>query len=304
MNTCAREDAEPRLDAPIEVWRSWIRDLVRGNQFTSRRWSWVCVRERYFLKIPRVCGRLETDLSAGIAEAEREYRLTQHLSRRLEGMVDRPLRLSDACMVNRRLSGPDLWRMAEREGGTPEVQAGISQGLVLAAKLHRLDPKEVPGLPVHDYANDPHLPAPDAVNDRLCQRPRVIVLGGLEVRNFKLASTDGQWRFFDPHDAVLGAPEDDFARYVLSLLMITWGRHARCRVWTRFDYPQLVQAYEAARGAPLDQGLLPYMFQLNVARRRSGARRSTRRLPWFMRMAARSYEELFFRQVQKWLRQI
>ncbi len=79
------------------------------------------------------------------------------------------------------------------------------------------------------------------LNDRLCQRPRVIVLGGLEVRNFKQAGTDGQWRFFDPHDAVLGAPEDDFARYILSLLMITWGRHATCRIWTHFDYQRLVR---------------------------------------------------------------
>ena len=239
MITCARANAEPRPDAPVEVWRSWIRDLIRGKQFTSRRWSWVCERELYFLKIPRVCGQLEADLSAGIAEAEREYRLTQHLSERLEGMVDQPLHLLDACIVNHRLRGPDLWRMAEREGRTAQVQAGISQGLVLAAKLHRLDPKEIPDLPVHDYLNDPHLPAPDAVNARLCRRTRVIVFGGLEVRNFKQASTDGQWRFFDPHDAVLGAPEDDFARYILSLLMIKWGRHATCQLWTRFTISSL-----------------------------------------------------------------
>jgi len=292
--------ADPQPEAPVEAWRSWIRDLIRGACFSARRWSWVCARDRYFLKIPRVAGQLQPDLSASRAEAEGEYRLTQQLTGQLDGMVEAPLRLIDACIVKRRLQGPDLWRLAQRVGGTPEVQAALAQGLVLAARLHRLDPATVPDLPVHDYAQDPSLPAPKELHDRLRRRPRTIVVGGLEVRNFMQDVNDGQWKFFDPHETVLGAPEDDVARYILSLLMIDWGRHARCRIWTRFNYQHLLQAYEAARGTSLDQQLLAYMFQRNVARRRNEARDSTRDLPWFMHMAARAYEGLFFRQVREW----
>lgn len=289
-----------RPDAPVEAWRSWIRDLIRGACFSARRWSWVCARDRYFLKIPRVAGQLGPDLSASRAEAQGEFRLTQQLTRQLDGLVDAPLRLIDACIVKRRLQGPDLWHLARREGGTSEVQAALAQGLVLAARLHRLDPATVPDLPVHDYAQDSSLPAPKELHDRLRRRPCTIVVGGLEVRNFMQDVNDGQWKFFDPHEAVLGAPEDDFARYILSLLMIDWGRHARCRLWTRFDYQQLLQTYETERGARLDRQLLAYMFQRNVARRRHEAQESTRDLPWYTAMAARTYEGLFFGQVREW----
>jgi hypothetical protein len=298
----AGPSAEPGPGAPVEVWRSWLQDLIHGNQFVARRWSWVCVREHYFLKIPRLPGQREADLGASIVEAEDEYRLTDQLTQQLDGMVDAPLRLIDACIVKRRLLGQDLWRLARRQGGTTEVQAAIAQGLQLAARLHNLDPATVPNLPVHDYAKDPYLSAPKELQDHLRQRRPAIVLVGYEVRNFMQDRPGGQWKFFDPHEAMLGAPEDDFARYVLSLLMINWGRNARCRAWTHFNYGQLVQTYETARGARLDRDLLAYMFERNVAARRYGARRSARALPWVMRVAARSYEEIFFRHVEKWLR--
>jgi hypothetical protein len=207
------------------------------------------------------------------------------------------LRLIGACIVKRRLTGMDLWALARREGATPRARAAIIQG---AARLHLLGPEAVPGLPVHDYANDPYLPAPERLRERLRRRPRTIVLTGLEVRNFKQACADGPWQFFDPHDAALGAPEDDVARYVLSLLMVTWGRHANCRIWTWFDYRELVRAYEAERGAPLDRELLAYMFRRNIAKRRSDVRGSTRDLTWSMQVAARAYEALFFWQVRMW----
>jgi hypothetical protein len=302
MAAVAGRSAEPRPGAAVEAWRSWIQGLISSEQFVARRWSWVCVREHYFLKIPRLHGQRQADLGAGILEAEEEYRLTDRLTQQLE-MVDAPLMLIDACIVKRRLLGQDLWRLARQEGGTAEVQAAITQGLELAARLHNLDPATVPNLPVHDYANDPYLPAPKELLDPLRQKRRSIILAGFEVRNFMQDRPGGQWKFFDPHEAMLGAPEDDFARYVLSLLMINWGRNLHCRAWTHFDYPRLVRVYEAARGGHLEQDVLAYMFQRNIAARRFGARRATGKLPWFMRVAARSYEELFFRQVEKWMRQ-
>jgi len=198
------------------------------------------------------------------------------------------------------LTGPDLWSLAEREGATPRVQKGITEGILFAAQLHRVDPAALPDLVVHDYANDPYLPAPAELHDRLNQRRRTIVLGGLEVRNFKQDRADGQWLFFDPHEAVIGAPEEDFTRYILSLLMINWGRHADCRIWSHFDYPQLLKIYETGRGAPLDRGLLAYMFRRNTAERRFRAGRAMRKLPWLMRGGARAYERLFFWQVRRW----
>ena len=291
---------EPRPGAPIEAWRSWVGDLIHAGRFTARYFSWVCVRGRYFLKIPRVSGELETDFSGGAAEAEREYRLMRSLAEGLGGMIDVPLRLVDGCIVMPRLTGPDLWAMAKEEGATPRVEKAITHGLMLAAHLHRLDPTTLRDLTAHDYANDPYLPASELLEDRLRKRPRTIVLGGLEVRNFKQDRADGRWLFFDPHNAELGAPEDDFARYVLSLLMINWGRHAYCRIWTHFDVQNLVRLYEEARGASIDHELLGYMFQRNVAWRRSAARGLADALPWAMRAAALTYEKLYFWQIRRW----
>jgi hypothetical protein len=214
-------------------------------------------------------------------------------------MVDAPLRLIDGCIVNRRLTGPDLWALAKAEGATPRVQKGITHGVVFAARLHRLDPTAISGLTVHDYATDPYLPAPVELHDRLRQRRRTIVLGGFEVRNFR-QDRPGQWKFFDPHEAVLGMPEDDFARYILSLLMVNWGRHANCRIWTQFDYRQLLRVYETTRGPPLDHELLAYMFRRNIAERQHRARGAARRLPRLMQRLARAYEELYFWQVRRW----
>jgi hypothetical protein len=292
---------EPELSASIEAWRSWIRDLIGAKLFTGRFWSWVCVGERYFLKIPRAHGgQLETDFTDGGAEAERECRLTQSLAERLDGMVDAPLRLIDGCIVKRRLTGPDLWRIAKAQGATPLVQQAITQGVVLAAHLHRLEPAALPDLAVHDYANDPYLPAPKELHDRLSQRRRAIVLGGLDVRNFKQDRAGGRWLFFDPHNAALGVPEDDFSRYILSLLMINWGRHAYCRIWTQFDFQTLVCLYEEARGACLDHEVLGYIFQRNIARVRSDVRAFGDWSRFARRVAARAYEGLFFWQVKKW----
>jgi hypothetical protein len=215
-------------------------------------------------------------------------------------MIDSPLRLIDGCIVKRRLTGPDLWMLAKEEGVTPRVRSAIAHGVVLAAQLHRLDPAVVPDLAVHDYANDPYLPAPARLRDRLSQRQRTIVLAGLEVRNFKQDRADGRWLFFDPHHAVLGAPEDDFTRYILSLLMMNWGRHADCRIWTRFDYHELVAAYETARGVPLDHELLAYMFRRNIARVRSEVRAFGDWSRLMVRVAARAYEDVFFWQIRRW----
>lgn len=300
MGTAIQPTVEPQPSATVDVWRSWIRDLIWGGQFRRRVWSWVCVSGGYFLKVPRVSGRLETDFSDGGAEADREYQLTCSLAAPLEDMINVPLRLVDGCIVKPRLTGPDLWTMAKAEGATPRVQRAITGGIVLAAHLHRLDPTIVGALAAHDYANDPYLPAPKELADRLNQRPRTIVLGGLEVRNFKQDGADGRWLFFDPHKAVLGVPEDDFTRYILSLLMINWGRNANCRIWTRFDFQELVGAYQEARGAALDHELLRYMFQRNVARVRSDVWAFGDWSRFTQRAAARAYEKLFFWQVKRW----
>lgn len=301
MAVSAQQPIEPQPSASIQTWRSWIGELISAGLFTARFFSWVCVREKYFLKIPRVSGgQPETDFIDGAGEAEREYRLTQGLAERFDGMVDAPLRLVDGCIVKRRLTGPDLWVLAKEKWATPPVHKGLSHAALFAAELHRLDPTAMPGLAVHDYANDPYLPAPEELQDRLQQRRRTIVLRGFEVRNFRQDRPGGQWKFFDPHEAVLGMPEDDFARYILSLLMINWGRHGNCRIWTRFDYRQILRVYETTRGASLDQELLVYMFRRNIAERRHRARRATCALSPFMWRLARAYEKLYFWQISRW----
>jgi hypothetical protein len=291
---------EPASRTATEAWRSWIRGLISAERFTARRFSWVCVQGPYFLKIPRLQGVLEVDFEDGNVEAEHEYQLTRQLAERLDEFVDTPLRLVDGCIVMRRLHGPDLWSLAKEKGDSLPVRAGIARTLVLAARLHRLGLSAIPDLPEYDYAKDPWVPSSTEPHGRVCERPRTIVLTGLEVRNFKQASVPGAWKFFDPHTAALGVPEDDVARLVLSLLMIRWGRNPDCRIWTAFDFHQLMQVYEKESGAPLDKELLASMFQRNIAWRRYEARCMARVLPSLVRAAALAYERLFFWQVRRW----
>ena len=65
---------------------------------------------------------------------------------------------------------------------------------------------------------------------------KTIVVLGFEVRNFKRIYPNGSFNFFDPHHLLIGVPEDDFCRYLLSLLMLNWGNNTNFLIWRKFDY--------------------------------------------------------------------
>ncbi len=196
------------------------------------------------------------------------------------------------------LAGDDLSALLRRRD--PSGPSALEAAMALAGRLHRAGGAALAGLPVHDYAGDPYRPAPPAIVARLRARPRTLVVRGFEVRNLMTDRPGGALRFFDPHEIVLGAPEEDVTRFLLSLLMLNWGRHAKALAWKRFDAARLIGVYEAASGVPLDRELLAYTFALNAAMRRAHGRRAAAELGGWQAWAAALYGRAYFWQIGNW----
>jgi hypothetical protein len=271
------------------------------GRFECRRHSWVCSHEGLFFKIPR----LEESPGPSLAEpsaieaARLEYELTSQLAV-LDDAIEAPLGRVGACLVKRHIPGVDAVRVARAAGAGGELQEALEAGVSLAGRLHRPGVAVLAERPVYDYGADPYLPAHEAVLERLRSRPRSLVVEGFEVRNFRREDATGRWKFFDPHNVLLGVPEQDFTQYVLSVLMINWGRNVRCRTWTRFDYPALREAYERARGEALDPLLLQYSFRRNVRVRMARALYWANRLGGVHRLGALTYAKIYFAQIRSW----
>lgn len=135
----------------------------------------------------------------------------------------------------------------------------------------------------------------------MASRPKSLVIDGFEVRNFRFDASTDMWRFFDPHRIKIGHPECDIARFVVSLLMIPWGRSVRCWTWTAFNFGELVAEYESARGTMVHAGLLRYLLAENVAMRDFFARKTIGRMRRAVRPAAWAYRAIFFMQLREWV---
>jgi hypothetical protein len=276
-----------------------VHELARTARWTPRPRTWTLRTADRFYKIDRQSDDVAADLvhPEACARAEVEYALTCRLAA-LDRALARPLARVDACIVARALTGDDLGALLRR--GEQAGAAALESAMAMAGRLHRADGAALAGLPVHDYAADPYSPAPPALAALLRTRRPTLVVRGFEVRNFMTDRPGGELRFFDPHELVLGAPEEDVTRFLVSLLMLNWGRHANVLAWRRFDAARLIEVYEAARGARLDREVLAYTFALNTAMRRAHGRRAAAELGGWKTRAGALYGRAYFWQIAAW----
>jgi hypothetical protein len=209
--------------------------------------------------------------------------------------VCRPEGIDRACIVYPFLSGPDLRSVLIGRGSAEQREASLRSAMVLLARLHH---GEAAGYPVKDYRRDGFLAPPAAVLERMAGRPRTLVVTGFEARNFRFDRSRNTWCFFDPHHVWSGYPEEDFARFMLSLLMIR-GRRRGLRLWTEFDRFGLRESYESIAPAKLDSTLLNYFLCEELAMRRFHATKLARRMPAAARAFVMAYTRLYYHQLRR-----
>ncbi len=221
--------------------------------------------------------------------AAREYNDLRFLGTLAED-VCRPERIDRACIVYPLLSGPDMRTLLLDRGMRARHRACLQSAMRLVAGFHR---GAGAGYPVKDYRRDSFLAPPPHVLDRMQGRPRTLVVTGFEARNFRFDEHRNAWCFFDPHHIWRGYPEEDLARFIVSLLMLP-GRRTGPRTWTQFDRFSLLAEYEATAPATLDQPLLNWFLAEELAKRRYYALQSARRLPAAGRPFGVAYTALYY----------
>jgi hypothetical protein len=269
--------------------------------FETRQASWVACSGDTFLKIPRRSA-LHDDpfLNADIEAATKEFSLATWLSE-IEPRVLRPsaLRLQQGCLIFPRLRGRDLMEELSDARANRHVQSGINEAIEICARIHR-GATEHGEIQAYDYYGDLDHPLESQALDPW---PRTLVVRGMEVRNFRRDHRDGKLRFFDLHEVFWGMPEEDVSRFVLSLLMLNWGRRTAPKPWANFDFESILAAYEQTSEISLDRKRMNYCMQLNLRMRRRNAANALTSAFMPKRLAGLAYVYLYFSGLNSWMRQ-
>jgi len=280
-----------------------LEELLINQKFSPRRECWVALDENYFFKIPRISGDLISDTTnpESLKIAREEYHQI-HFLNQLDDAVAKPVCLVEnfSCLVMERIQGRDMISVLKEKRDSEAIQLILEEGVSFCARLHRFAPRESEDFPYHDYSKDKFYPAGPEEMSFLKHTGFTIVVGGYEIRNFMQDQVTGHLKFFDPHNLYYGLPEEDFARYVLSILMTNWGRQLNCLIWKKFDLKRLVKIYEEIRGVPLDKRILTYTLDLNVAMRKYYAGRAVKKMPPYVKFIGKAYKKLFFHQINTW----
>jgi hypothetical protein len=224
-----------------------------------------------------------------------------HLLHQLDGRVCKPLRLHHGCIVFPKLSGPDLRDHLLRHGpGGGDRAAALRDAVSLLARLHAAT-DAVSHYPLKDYLVDVFLNPDAGLLRRIEARRRTLCIEGFEVRNFRYDAQRRAWMFSDPQMVSRGVPENDLARFVISLLMVSWGKGGSPRIWTHFDIGDLVSTYAHAASRTIDPVLLDYFLHETIAMRRYFAEKSLRALHGVPRWIGRPYLSAYFLQLQRWV---
>lgn len=268
---------------------------IANLAFRRRKESWVAESAGCFYKIVRRSDdpRRDLDDPACMAVAAREYADLCYLHA-LDAAVCRPNRIERACVIYPGLGGPDLRTLLLHEHSRERRGDALRSVMRLLARLHHAD---ADGYPRKDYRSENFLAPSPALLAHMQGRPRTLVVTGFEARNFRLDQPHGTWHFFDPHHVWLGFPEEDFARFVVSLLMLP-GRRMGPHAWTGFDRFRLLADYEAMAPARLDRPLLNYFLRERMAMRRFRALRSAHRGAIAARPFAVAYTRLYYLRMQ------
>jgi hypothetical protein len=283
-------------DAPAVGAAGWIDALA----FAPRKESWVASSAASFFKIFRRSDDPARDWldPACIEKARREY-ADMRLLHRFSDRVCCPLQVDHACVEYPLLSGPDMRVMLRRRDGA-QGAAGLRDTMSLLARLHAAS-DAASHYPLKDYLVDNHL-RPDAdVLLRITERERTFCIEGFEVRNFRYDQRRDAWLFFDPQVVHRGVPENDLARFVVSLLMVNWGKGGSPKMWAGFEFHDLVSTYEHAASRPVDKILINYFLHETIAMRRHFAERALRALHGVPRLLGRPYLAAYFLQLEKWV---
>ena len=285
--------------SPVKEDAGWIDALA----FVPRKQSWVAGSGERFYKLFRRSDDPARDWldRACIEDARREHDDMQLLHCFGEHACA-PLQRDHGCVVYPRLSGPDLREMLLRHGvGETERAAALRDALSLLAQLHGADADAISHYPLKDYRVDSHL-RPDAeVLRRIAERPRTLCIEGFEVRNFRFDRHRDAWLFFDPQVVSRGVPENDIARFIVSLLMVNWGKGGSPRIWREFHIGDLVSVYERAASCSTDPVLLNYFLHETIAMRRHFAEKALSALRGVSRILGRPYLSGYFLQIERWV---
>jgi hypothetical protein len=265
--------------------------------FTPRKESWVAESQGRFYKIIRRGSEPQEDLvdPACMEIARREYTNMQFLHA-LDDRVCAPIGIHQACIVYPLLSGPDMRALLLRNPPREQVDACLRGVIALLASLHRAGAGSA-DYPFKDYRRDSFLAPGREVLDRMEARRRTVVITGFEARNFRFDEKKGIWCFFDPHHLWRGLPEEDLARFVISLLMLR-GRRAGPRTWTNFDRFALLSTYEELAPDRLDRTLLNYFLREQLAKRRFHAMKAVASLSALGRLFKGAYTWLYYRRLR------
>lgn len=276
----------------------WIAALG----FAQRKESWVATSGSRFYKIFRGSDDPARDwLDRACGENARREFDDMRLLHRLGERACAPLRLDHACIVYPRLSGPDLRALLlERESAAAGRTAALREAMSLLALLHAATTNAISHYPLKNYLTDGFLNPDIDVLRRIGEHDRTLCIEGFEVRNFRYDQRRDAWIFFDPQIVSRGVPENDFARFIVSLLMVNWGKGGSPRIWKEFDIGDLISTYERAASRTIDPVLLNYFLHETIAMRRHFAERALRALPRVSRIFGRPYLAAYFRQLERW----
>ena len=217
----------------------------------------------------------------------------------LHGISDRicpPERNERACIVYPLLSGPDMREVLLDKRARAQHESCLREAMELLARLHQ----RADGLaqyPVKDYRCDSFVLPDPGTSERMKERKRTLVVTGFEARNFRFDAGKAAWFFFDPHHLWQGLPEEDFARFLISLLMIK-GRRRGFRPWKDFDRSELLAMYEESAPTKLDAKLLNYFLHEQLAKRRFHAMKAIPRMGPPAGAFVRTYTDWYYRRLQ------
>jgi hypothetical protein len=273
---------------------------IAGLKFVRRQESWVAKSNGYFYKIVRKSDDPMRDIGDPecIEKALREYNDLRFLAG-LSAGVCCPVRTEQGCIVYPYLSGPDLRDVLRSGAARARHQDALHDAMFLLAQFHR-DAGNIGNYPVKDYLLRSYAaPAPDII-ERIRVRKKTLVIGGFEVRNLRFDNAQGGWYFFDPHHVWVGVPEDDLARFFISLLMVNWGRDGTPRCWNHFNMGTLLATYERATSAPVDKILLNFFLLERTAMRKFFAMKTLGNMSVAARIIAWPYLKVYFWQIERW----
>ncbi|MGH8144773.1 MAG: hypothetical protein ACREPY_00430 [Rhodanobacteraceae bacterium] len=269
---------------------------IGALKFTRRRESWVAQSAGHFYKIVRASDDAMHDFvdPACIASAQREYGDMRFLHG-IDAAACCPERIEQACIVYPVLSGPDMHELLTRRPACEQATQCLQAAMLLLARLHC---HKADGLPVKNYQLEGFLAPGPRVMARMRDRQRMLVVTGFEARNFRFDKHEAGWFFFDPHHLWCGFPEEDFARFMVSLLMIR-GKRGGPRPWTGFDRFALLATYEASTHAKLDRELLDYFVREQLAKRQFYAMRLARHMRSPGNVIGVAYTRLYFQRLHR-----